>query len=461
MATTKVAPARPPTRAPRVTRRRAPAPRPAVAAGAAVVASAGLVAVLALGLADEAAADLHARAGGLLLLGGLTGLAGMYLALVQVLLISRIPVLERTLGQDGLVRIHRRLGPWPISLLVAHAVLLTVAFAMAAKTGLLHQLGAFLSTYPDMLAATVALGLMVAAGVTSARALRSRMRRESWWVLHLYMYLALALSFAHVIALGPTFVGHTAVRVLWSAVWAGTAGVVLAYRVGLPVVRSLRHRVRVQEVRREGPGVVSVICQGRRLDRLPLSGGQFLQWRFIARGLWWQAHPYSVSALPDRSHLRCTVRQIGDHSRAVARLRPGTRVWIEGPYGAVTPEARVHRKVVLFAGGIGVTALRSLLEDLPRGSDPVVLLRAPSEEQLVLRDEVAALVRRLKGTLHELVGPRSEVGDARQILRRLVPDIATRDVFVCGPEGFVHHAVAAARSLGVHSDAVHYEVFSW
>lgn len=465
MATTRTAPARRPARTParaqRVARRRAPAPRPAVAAGAAVVASGGLVAVLALGLAEEAAADLHAHAGGLLLLGGLTGLAGMYLALVQVLLISRIPILEHTLGQDGMVRIHRRLGPWPVSLLVAHAVLLTLAFAVAAKTGPLHQLGAFLSTYPDMLAATVGLGLMVVAAVVSVRALRSRMRRETWWVLHLYMYLALSLSFAHVIALGPTFVGHAAVRVLWSVIWACTAGVVLAYRVGLPVVRSLRHRVRVHEVRQEAPGVVSVICRGRRLDRLPLSGGQFLQWRFVARGLWWQAHPYSVSALPDRSQLRCTVRQIGDHSRAVARLRPGTRVWIEGPYGAVTPESRTHRKVVLFAGGIGVTALRSLLEDLPRGSEPVVLLRAPTEEQLVLRDEVAELVRRQKGTLHELVGSRDEVGDARQILRRLVPDIATRDVFVCGPEGFVHHAVAAARSLGVPSGAVHYEVFSW
>jgi hypothetical protein len=61
--------------------------------------------------------------------------------------------------------------------------------------------------------------------------------------------------------------GGVATFAVWSAVWAATAGLVLTYRVGLPVLRSARHQLRVTEVRPEGPGVVSVICRGRRLDR--------------------------------------------------------------------------------------------------------------------------------------------------------------------------------------------------
>lgn len=442
-------------------RRVPPRPRPALVQLALAAAALGLVAVVVLGVTSEAASDLSAPGGVATFVGGMAGLVGMYLALLMLLLVSRIPAVERALGQDGLVRWHRRLGPWPVSVLVLHAVLLTIGFAQAAKTGMLHELWVFLRSYPDMLAAMVGLALMVAAALASIAAIRRRVRRETWWVLHLYMYLALALSFAHVIALGPTFVGHPLTVAVWSAVWAATAGVVLCYRFGLPVVRSLRHRLRVVEVRPEVPGVVSVVISGKRLERLPIAGGQFISWRFLTKGLWWQAHPYSLSALPRPPYLRLTVRVVGDHSTAVAHLRPGTRVAIEGPYGVVRPEARQNDRVVLVAGGIGITSLRALLEDLPHQSSPIVIMRAPSSEELVLHGETEALVARKRGTLHTLVGPRTTIGGARQFLRRLVPDIAERDVYACGSQGFVEDVVSAARALGVQRGSIHYEIFSW
>jgi predicted ferric reductase len=432
-----------------------------VGKAAVAVAVGGLASVVLLGVANEAAADLHVRGGTAMLIGGMTGLVGMYLALVQLVLIARIPQLERILGQDGLLRWHRRVGPWPIGLLVVHAVVVTIAFAQAARTGPFHELGVFLGSYPDVLAAAVGLGLMVAAGVASIGALRRRMRRETWWVLHLYLYLALALSFAHVLALGPTFVGHPLTRAVWAFVWASTAGTVLVYRVGLPLSRTLRYRLQVAEVRQEAPGVVSLICTGRRLDRLRVSGGQFFAWRFLARGLWWQAHPYTISALPRPPYLRLTVRQVGDHSAAVSRLRPGTRIAIEGPYGAATPEQRRHERAVLVAGGIGITAIRAVLEGLPKSARPIVIVRAPTTEQLVLREETGALVRKLGGELHELVGPRASTGSPQRFLRQLAPDIARRDVYVCGPPAFVRDVVAAARQLGVPRRCVHYEAYQW
>ncbi len=446
---------------PRAVRRRSAPPRPMIGRIAVGVAAAGLVGVIVLGLVNESAADLRVPGGVAMFVGGMTGLVGMYLALVMLVLISRIPAVERILGQDGLLRWHRRLGPWPISLLVVHAVVITIGFAQAAKTGPLHELGVFLSSYPDMLSATVGLALMVMAGIASIKAVRSRLRRETWWVVHLYMYLALALSFAHVLALGPSFVGHPLAQAVWATVWAATAGAVIVYRWCLPLARSLRYGLRVEAVHPEAPDVVSIVLRGRNLDRLAVSGGQFFAWRFLARGLWWQAHPYSLSALPRPPFLRLTVRQIGDHSKAVARLRPGTRVAIEGPYGALTPYARARPKAALFAGGIGITALRSLLEDLPKGTNPIVIMRASSREQLVLRDETAEIVRRMKGTLHEIVGSRREAGSPRQILQRLVPDLRRRDLFVCGPEGFVSQVAVAARELGLPDEALHYEVFSW
>jgi predicted ferric reductase len=435
-------------------------PRPALVKAALVVVGAGLGVTMALAVTAETASQLSAPGGRATFGGNLTGLVGTYLALVMVLLVSRIPFVEQVLGQDGLLRWHRRLAPWPISLLIAHALLLTIGYAQASGSGAWHEVGVLITQYPDMLMATVALGLMCLAGTISIRAVRRRLRRETWWLVHLYMYLALALSFAHVIVLGPSFVGHPLTQLAWSAAWLATAGLVLCYRFGLPIVRSLRHRLRVVEVRREGPGVTSVIVGGRRLDRLAVSGGQFFLWRFLTRDMWWQAHPYSISALPRPPYLRLTVKAVGDHSAALARLRPGTAIAIEGPYGAFTRHAQRRPRALLVAAGIGVTALRSLLEDLPPRSAPVVILRGSRERDLVLRGEVTELVRSRRGTLHELVGDRERASVNERTISYLVPDLADRDVFVCGPEGFVASVVSAARNLGVPSESIHHEAFA-
>jgi predicted ferric reductase len=447
-------------------KRRAPArpevprPRPALARAALVLAGAGLGAVTALAIVDETGSQLSASGGVATFAGSLTGLIGTYLALMMVLLVSRIPAIERVLGQDGLLRWHRRLAPWPISLLIAHALFITIGYAQAARAGLWHQVGVLLTKYPDVLTATVGLGIMCVIGVVSLRAIRSRLSRETWWLIHLWMYLALAISFAHVLALGPSFVGHPLTQIVWSVAWAATAGLVLCYRFGLPIVRSLRHRLVVAEVRTEGPGVVSVVCSGRHLDKLAVAGGQFFCWRFLTPRMWWQAHPYSLSALPQPPYLRLTVKGVGDHSAALAKLQPGTKVVIEGPYGAFTRYAQERRGVLLIAAGIGVTALRSLLEDLPRNSAPVVVLRATRPEDMVLGREVAELVRYRRGKLHELIGPREQAGLDDRSLPRLVPDLNKRDIYVCGPEGFVTDIVDLARRLGVPDEAVHHEAYA-
>jgi predicted ferric reductase len=440
--------------------RGSPVPRPALAGAALLVAGVGLGATAALTVTAETASQLTAPGGLATFAGNVTGMAGTYLALMMVLLVSRIPVIERVLGQDGLLRWHRRLAPWPISLLIGHAALITAGYAQAVRTGPWHEAGTLLSSYPGILTATVGLALMCLAGAISVRAIRRRVRREVWWTVHLCLYLALAISFAHVIVLGPSFVGHPLTRVVWSVAWAGTAGLVLAYRVGLPVVRSVRHRLRVAEVHPEGPGVVSVICRGEHLDRLPVSGGQFLFWRFLTRGMWWQAHPYTLSALPQPPYLRLTVKGVGDHSSALARLTPGTPVAIEGPYGVFTRHSQRRPRALLIAAGIGVTSVRALLEDLPRGAKPVVVLRAARREDLVLGTEIASLVKRRGGQLHELTGSRAQAAIDQYSLRRLVPDLTERDVYVCGPEGFVTEIVELVRWLGVPDEAIHHEAYA-
>lgn len=421
----------------------------------------GLGVAIALVVTSESWSTLASPGGWFDAAGRLCAMVGSYLMMVMVLLIARIPWLERVVGQDQLVRWHRRIGGWPIGLIALHIVFVTLGYAKLTNASLWSQTTVFILHYPDILASLVGFGLLVLAGVTSFRIARHKMKYETWWVVHLYIYVALMLAFAHQVATGVMFIGHPLARWYWTGLWAGVALTVLLSRVLMPVWRNLRYQLRIAHVSEEAPGVYSLTIAGRNLSRLAVSGGQFFQWRFLAKDLWWHAHPYSLSALPRPPHLRVTIKALGDQSSAVAQLRPGTRVFVEGPYGAFTRHVRRSQMVTLIGAGVGITPLRALLEDLPKDVHVTVVVRASTPEDLVHREEIQTLVKQRHGELHEVIGSRRDVMLRAETLIRLAPQIAKSDVYVCGPSGFTDSIAECLHKLRVDPQLIHVEEFSF
>lgn len=250
-------------------------------------------------------------------------------------------------------------------LVIAHPLLIIWDYAVTAHTDVVHQTSTLLLSYPDVLMATVAGLLVVGVGLVSMRAVRRRMRYETWHFLHFYTYLAIALAFSHQFATGADFMANRAARNVWALAYLAVGCLLVWYRFVTPLRRAAVHRLRVADVRREAPGVVSVYLRGRRLHELRAEPGQFFRWRFLTRDLGWAANPYSLSAPVRPDLLRITVKDFGDHSAALARVRPGTRVLAEGPYGSFTEGRRRRRKVLLLEGGTGITPLRALFETRP------------------------------------------------------------------------------------------------
>jgi len=320
--------------------------------------------------------------------------------------------------------------------------------------------------------AAAAFALMVLVVVTSVRAARKRLRYESWHLLHLYAYLGVGLALPHQLWTGADFIQSPAARAYWWTIYVTAAGSVLVFRLGLPAWRTLRHRIRVDRVVSEAPGVTSVYLRGRDLHRLPVRAGQFFLWRFLDGRGWSRAHPYSISAPPHSDRMRITVKNLGDGSGRVGRLRPGTRVLIEGPYGRLTGESYRGGGVTMLASGVGVTPLLGLLWELPYGPGEAVLMyRASNATDLAFRRELEDLAARRGVQVHFLLGPRARrpswvprdvahLSDV-EILRRLSPDIASHDVYVCGPDRWADAARAAVHNAGVAADRVHHERFSW
>jgi predicted ferric reductase len=423
----------------------------------ALLVAANAVVVVGLWWRQGGVGDMDDLAGTLTSLGRVTGLLGAYLALVELLLLARIPVVDM-LGLDRAGALHRWNGTACLALIAAHTVLITAGYAVADEVGVLSEAGDLLSDYSGVLLATVALGLLVLVVATSVVTVRRRLGYRTWHALHVLAYVAIALAFSHQLATGQELQRQPVARAYWWALYAATAAAIVGLRVVLPLARSLRHDLRVERVVREAPGVVSIEIAGRKLDRLPALAGQFLQWRFLARGHWTESHPFSLSAAPSGRRLRITVKELGDYTARMATLSPGTRVVVEGPFGRLTRASRRRPAAVLIAGGVGIAPIRALLEDML--GEVAVIYRAGREDELLFRDELDELAARSGARVHYVVGGRS--GDGRLSsaqLRALVPDIAERDVYLCGPVSMTEATRASLRGAGVPSRQIVSEAF--
>ncbi len=431
--------------------------------------SLGLVTLWWVG--DGAGTDLLTWATGLTSLGRWTGLVASVLLLAQVVLMARVPRLEQAYGQDQLARVHRVVGFSSFTLMVLHIVLVTWGYAAGSLLASPTTLWDLVIHYPGMLlaaAGTVCLFLVVG---TSIKAARRKLRYESWHLLHLYAYLGVGLALPHQLWTGKDLSATTVRTVFWWTAWAAAAGAVLVWRIGLPVWRNLRHQLRVVSVVPEAPGVLSIVMTGRRLDRLRVDAGQFLNWRFLGRPGWTRANPFSLSAAPDGQTLRITVQAVGDGSSSLARLRPGTRVLVEGPHGRLSARARRTDGVLLIGSGVGMAPIRGLAESLAYAPGRAALVHRYSEHEL-FADEIAAVAARRGLQIARVPGPRrhqdswlsDSVGRSLSdldVLRWWVPDLTHRDVYVCGPAGWTALVTADLRRAGVPDDQVHVETFGW
>jgi predicted ferric reductase len=402
--------------------------------------------------------------------GRLTGLVAADLMLVQVALMARVPFVERSYGQDELARRHRLVGFTSFWLLVAHIVLVVLGYAAAAGAGAWGTAWRMVRTFPGMLLATVGTALTVLVVVTSVQAARRRTRYESWHLIHLYGYLGALLVVPHMLWTGAEFTTSAPARAYWWTAWASVLAAVLVFRVGLPLYRSGRHRMVVDRVVPEGPGVFSVHLRGHDLAALRAQPGNYFVWRFGGPGRT-RGHPISLSAVPTAHRARITAKVVGDGTAAMTALAPGTPVTFEGPYGRLTGAARTRPGVVLMGSGIGITPMRALLEglDYPPGQ-ATLIYRASSEADLVLRGEIRTIADRRGAHVIELPGRRvpwraswlpvqAADWDDADALVSMVPDVAERDVYICGPDAWMERARDAARRAGVAADQIHLERF--
>ncbi|MFI5895137.1 ferric reductase-like transmembrane domain-containing protein [Actinoplanes sp. NPDC051513] len=391
---------------------------------------------------------------------------GLHLAFVmalQLLLIARLPFLDRRIGMDKLTTWHRWTGFTLFWLVLLHPTFVLLGYSSLDKISFLAEIPNLAGQMPVLLGMIAACLLVVVAAV-SLRAVRRRVSYETWHTLHLLVYLIVTLGIIHQVYEGSAFKTNIFTQVYWWGLWAFAIGALFTGRFLTPLVRNGRHQLKVAAVVPEADDVVSVYMTGHNLGRLEARAGQFFLWRFLGHNPWWQVNPFSLSAAPDGRSLRLTAKGIGGTSAGLRALPIGTRVFAEGPYGAFTSGQRVTDKTLLIAGGIGVTPIRALLEDDRLPGDIVVLYRVHGQTEAVLLGEMQNLSSVRGAKLHLLKG-RTGAGTppnqpfSPEGLIALVPDIVERDVFVCGPAAMTDAVLRSLRALKVPARQQHAETF--
>ena len=396
------------------------------------------------------------------LVSHVTGMAAGYGAAIMLILMSRSPWLERDMGAHRLARWHAWGGPLVIVLTVAHALAAVAAWAAATSNDLVAASKDVLNL-PGLVTASVGTVILMLIGFSSLRTVRRRISYERWHFLHLLTYLAVGLGFAHQLA-GPDLAGRRWLQIAWALLYTYAFALVVRWRVLQPLFQLWRHRLRVEQVRQEAPDVFSVLMSGRHLDELRAEPGQFFRWRFLTRETWRSAYPFSLSAPPTGHVLRITVKARGDGTRRLFKMPGGTLVFAEGPYGALTGRRRRRPRVLLIAGGVGITPMRTLFEkiDLP-GKDVTLVYRASQEQDLVLKHELDEIAERSGSRVVYLVGPSSDSRNdmSAHALNRIVGDLSDHDVYLCGSPRLASRVRGSLMDSGFPRHQLHEERFSF
>ena len=402
----------------------------------------------------------------------LTALIGTDLLLIQTLLVSRIPWLDKLYGHDKVTVAHKKLGKPVLYIISAHFLASLIQFAIADGKSVVQEMVILFTSVPDMWSATVGLALMILVVITSINAARKKLSYEAWYIIHLLAYVSILFAVPHQFSTGSDIAGKPLQTLYWVSLYLFVALNVVWYRALGPLLLNLSVGLRVSSVVRESSDTVSIYLSGRGLERLGGQAGQFYMLRIMNAANWDKPHPFSISAAPNNRFVRFTIGDRGDFTSQLPNLKVGTRVFLEGPYGVFTEERRTKEKVTLICAGVGAPPIRALAESMAaRPGDITIIYRVRSYEDAALLSELEHVARQRGFRLHVLSGKRgsatswlpghlNDLPDHTRLLE-MNPHVSESDVYICGPGPWTHAVEKSLQRVGTPASQIHAEEFAW
>jgi predicted ferric reductase len=397
------------------------------------------------------------------------GFVALALLGLQFALAARSAKTTTPFGIDVVLQFHRQVTGIIVLFVLAHPIILFIW-----DDRFLKLLNIWTSPMRAKFGVTSVIALAVLA-VTSVYRSKLRISYPVWQALHAALALTIVITaLAHVLLIGY-YVDEVWEKALWIAYSAIFVWIGVWVRLVKPLQR-VRRRLRVVEVRQELGGCHTLVLEPVHPASFGPKGlrfapGQFA-WILLGRSPFAMTyHPFSFASSAERTDQICfTVKAFGAFTSGLHDVQPGQTVYLDGPWGNFTPDRHPARGLVLIAGGVGITPMLSTLLTLEDRSDPRprwLFYAARDEQSLTCRGQLDALasaegvtiVYVLSKPSADWAGERGHIDAA--LLERLLPaDRAELQFFICGPEGMMDAAEAAALATGAPPQAVHSERFA-
>lgn len=214
----------------------------------------------------------------------------------------------------------------------------------------------------------------------------------------------------------------------------------------------------------EAPDIFSVYLKGKNLGQYKFHPGQFANLTFLQKGMWF-THPFSFSSAPNGNFLRFSIKTSGDFTDKIGQIKPNTKVIIDGPLGIFTLNSAKKNKFLFLAGGIGITPLLALAEQLnEQKADVILLYGCKTEKDTAFKQELSALNLKQYIILSQespLVEDFLSGRITGEKIKKLVPDFLEREVYLCGPEAMMKAVLADLKTLGFPKQQIHFEKFDY
>ncbi len=398
--------------------------------------------------------------------GALLGLLALGVFAMQMVASGRHRWFAGSLGFDNVLQFHRQMGLFALLLVVAHPATLIIAEPRYFE---------YLDPRQDTLRALALLTLLVATVILIGSSLWRRalgLSYEWWRIVHggLAAFIVLG-GIGHALMVGRYTAGAVTIALLLAAL-AIPLGLLLDSRLLRPL-RMRRRGWTVVDNRPMRGDATTLTLEADDGRGMPFQPGQFIWVTIGDTPFSLQQHPFSLVTPPTQGHrIAFTAKRLGDFTNSLPEVTPGTRAWVEGPYGAFVPDTANTSGAVLIAGGIGITPIISILRTFNETGIkiPLWLIYANQRwEETTFREELERHSRSLAlEVVHVLAQPHDgwtgDTGyvDGALLARRLPADDGQREYFICGPDplmdaaemGLIRQGVSPARIFSDRFDLV-------
>ena len=397
-------------------------------------------------------------------LGRLCGLLAVFIVLLQFVLMGRARWLEKIFGLDNLAKVHKLNGYGTIAFIVFHTVFITAGYAISSHTTFISQFFTFLTNYEDVFKAFLATDIFIIVVFFSIYIVRRHLKYELWYLIHILTYLAVILAWGHQLQNGQDFASNHLFVLYWYALYIFVFANLLYFRFFLQYYQFFKHRFYVESVVKENDSVSSMYISGRNIQQFKVQAGQFIMVRFLSGMKVLQSHPFSVSMLPTNNRMRITIKSNGDFTNTISEIKKNTKIIIDGPYGVFTEKLCTHNKVLFIAGGIGITPIRVLIQQMAENKQDVILLYSNKKEsETVFKKELDELSKKYHFPIRYMYTQGKMANSGRLNSEKIylfVPDILERDVYLCGSSKMMESMILELKKCSVKSWDIHYENFS-